>query len=73
MKTKSELYYFIGYPRGIKDWLFYNLREQIVLIITNVAFLEEDYIMNQNTNDRFNLRELSDTPIEPLAESSNLV
>ena len=33
---------------------------------TNVVFLEDNYIMHRKTNDRFDFRELSDTPIELL-------
>ena len=38
---------------------------------TNAIFLEDDYVMDQKSNDRFDLRELSDTPREPLEGSSN--
>ena len=45
LETKLELYNFIGYPKGTKGWLFYNPREQIVLVSTNTIFLEDDYII----------------------------
>ena len=35
--------------------------------------MKDDYIIDRKPNDRFNLRELSDTPIEPLEGSSNLM
>ena len=53
LDTKLELCYFIGYPKGTKGWLFYDPREQIVLVSTNVAFLENDYMMDWKPNDRF--------------------
>ena len=71
LDTKSELCYFIGYPKGTKCYLFYDLKEQIILVSTNAIFLEDDYVMDQKSNDRFDLRELSDTPREPLEGSSN--
>ena len=40
---------------------------------TNVVFLKDDYMMDLKPNDRFDIGELSDTPREPLNESSNLV
>ena len=38
---------------------------------TNTIFLEDDYMMEQKLNDRFHIRELSDTSIESLKESFN--
>ena len=38
---------------------------------TNAIFLEDDYMMDRKPNDIFDLRELFDTLIEPLEESSN--
>ena len=71
LDTESELYYFIGYPKITKSWLFYNPREHIVLVSTNAIFLEDDYMMDQKSNDRFDLRELFDTLRKPLEGSSN--
>ena len=33
-----ELCYFVGYPKGTKGWLFYDSREQKVLISTSTIF-----------------------------------
>ena len=66
LKTKSELCYFMGYSK-----LFYDPREQIVLVSTNAIFLEDDYMMDQKPNDRFDLWELSDTTKESSEGSSN--
>ena len=55
------------------DGYFYDPKEHIVLVSNNVVFLEDDYMMDQKHNDRFDFRELSDTPIDPLVESSNQV
>ena len=71
LDTKLELCYFIGYPKGTKGQLFYNSREQIVLVSTKTIFLVDDYMMDQKPNDRFDLTELSDTLREPLERSSN--
>ena len=71
LESKLELYYFIGYPKEIKGWLFYNPREQIVLVSISAIFLEDDYIMDQNRNNSFNLMELFDTLTKPLTGSSN--
>ena len=71
LDPNSELCYFVGYPKGTKCWLFYDLKKQIVLVTTNVIFLKDDYIIDQKPNDRFHIRELFDTSREPLKESSN--
>ena len=71
LDTKSELCYFVGYPKGFKGILFYDSREQIVLVSTNTIFLEEDYMIDLKPNDRFELSELSNTPRELLEESCN--
>ena len=65
------MFYFVGYPRGIKSWLFYDLREQIVLVSTDTIFLEDNYIIDWTSNDIFDFRELSDTPRKTLEGISN--
>ena len=40
LETKSELCYFVRYFKETKDWLFYDPREQIVLVSTNAIFLK---------------------------------
>ena len=66
LETKSELCYFVGYSKGTNGQLFYSPREQIVLVSTNTIFLEDNYMIDRKPNDRFDLRELSDTPKESL-------
>ena len=46
LESKSEVCTFVGYPKGTKGWLFYNPREQKVLVSTNAVFLEEDYMID---------------------------
>ena len=70
LDTKSELCYFVGYPKGTKGWLFNDPREHIVLVSTNVVFMKDDYMMDRKLIDRFDCRELFDTPREPLDGSS---
>ena len=38
---------------------------------TNAVFLEDDYMMDHKLNNRFDVKELSNTPREPLEGSSN--
>ena len=46
LERRSEVYYFIGYPKGTYGWYFYDPREQKVFVSSNAIFLEDDYIMN---------------------------
>ena len=66
LETRSEVCYFIGYPKGTFVWYFYDPREQKVFVSTNAIFLEDDYIMNHKPKGRIDLREirgeLSDLP-----------
>ena len=68
LDTKSKLCYFVGYHEWTKGWLFCDPIEQIVSVRTNVVFLDFDYMIDRKLNDRFDIRELSDTPTEPLKE-----
>ena len=57
LKTRSEVRYFIGCPRGTFGWYFYDSREQKVFVSTNAIFLADDYIMNHKSKGRIDLRE----------------
>ncbi|KAG8503558.1 hypothetical protein CXB51_001537 [Gossypium anomalum] len=39
-----ELCMFVGYPKGINGGLFYNSKEQTVIVSTHATFLEESYM-----------------------------
>ena len=51
LETRSEVCYFIGYPKGTYGWYFYDPREQKVFVSENAIFLEDDYIMNRNLKE----------------------
>ena len=40
LEARSEVGLFVGYPRGTKGYLFYDLKEQRVLVRTNARFLK---------------------------------
>ena len=46
LEVRSNVYLFVGYPKGIKGYLFYDPHEQKVIVSTNAQFLEEDYMMH---------------------------
>ena len=49
---------FIGYSRGTKGSLFYNPRDQKVIVSTNARYLEEDYMMDHKPRSRVVIEEL---------------
>ena len=71
LETRSEVCYFIGYPKGTFGWYFYDSREQKVFISTNSVFLEDDYIMNHKPKGRIDLREIGREPSDlPTVENN---
>ena len=60
LEAKSEVFLFVGYPRETKDYLFYNPKEQRVLVSTNACFLEQDYMLDNKPSSKVVLDELRD-------------
>ena len=58
LEPRTEVYIFVGYPRGTKGGLFYNSQDRKVIVSTNARFLEEDYIMNHKPKSKIVLEEL---------------
>ena len=50
---------FVGYPRGTKGYLFYDPKEQRVLVSTNARFLEHDYMLDNKPSSNVVLDELA--------------
>ena len=53
-----DVWLFVGYPKGTKGYLFYDPKEQRVLVSTNVSFLEEDYMIDNKPRSKVVLDEL---------------
>ncbi|KAL6323869.1 hypothetical protein AAG906_005865 [Vitis piasezkii] len=58
LETKTELCFFIGYPRGTKGGLFYSPKDKKIIVSTNAHYLEEDYIRNHIPKSQLALNEL---------------
>ena len=71
LKTRSEVCYFIGYPKGTYGWYFYDPREQKVFVRTNAIFLEDDYILNYKPKERIVLEEVMGEPSDSPTVNSN--
>ena len=58
LEAMSEVYMFVGYPKGTKGYLFYDPKEQRVFVSTNARFLEEDYMIDNKPISKVILDEL---------------
>ena len=58
LEARTDVCLFVGYPKGIKGYLFYNPREQRVVVGTNARFLEEDYMIDNKPRSKVVLDEL---------------
>ena len=59
LEPRSELCMFVGYPKGTKGGMFYNPKEQKVIISTHATFLEESYMNDFKPRSKVVLEELS--------------
>ena len=58
LEASSDVCLFMGYPKGTKGYLFYDPKEQRVLVSTNARFLEEDYMIDNKSKTKVILDEL---------------
>ena len=63
LDVKSELCWFVGYPKGTRDYNFYNKSDMKVFVSTNAKFMEEEYIMNHIIRDMNEWTEKTEFPI----------
>ena len=49
---------FVDYPKGTKGYLFYDPKEQRVLVSTNAHFLEDDYMIDNKPRSKTIVEEL---------------
>ena len=71
LETRSEVCYFIGYPKVTYGWYFYDSREQKLFVSINTIFLEDNYIMNRKPKGRIDLEEVMGEPSDSPAVNSN--
>ena len=60
--ARSELCWFVGYPKCTKGYYFYSKSDMKVFVSTNVKFMEEEYIMNQIIRDMNDWTKKSEFP-----------
>ena len=64
MEPKSEVCFFVGYPKGSRGYLFYSHNHSKVFVSTNAKFLEDNYVNNFNPRSKVVLAELDEPVIE---------
>lgn len=64
-EARTDVCFFVGYPRATKGGLFYYPTNQNVIVSTNARFLEEDFVASYKPRSRLALEELmGDMPIQ---------
>ena len=58
LDSRTKVRLFVGYPMGIKGYLFYSPKDRDIIVSTNAKFLEEDYIMNHKPMSTIVLEEI---------------
>ena len=58
LESRTNIYFFVGYPRETKGSFFYCPKDQKVIVSTNAQFLEEDYVMNHKFRSKIILEKL---------------
>ena len=59
MESSTEICMFIGYLKGTRGEIFYNPKENKVIVSTHTTFLEEDYMNNFKPRSKVVLEELN--------------
>ena len=58
LEARTDVCLFVGYPKGIKGYLFYDSKDEKVIVSTNARFLEEDYMIDNKPRSKAVLEEL---------------
>ena len=60
LQSKTEVVFYVGYPKGTAGGLFYSHKDNKVFISTNAKFLENDYMNNYTPRSRVVLAEMNE-------------
>ena len=58
LEARSDVCLFVGYPKETNGYLFYDPKEQRVLVSTNTRLLKEDYMIDNKARSKVILDEL---------------
>jgi hypothetical protein len=62
LTPKSDKCFFVGYPREIKGYYFYNKAEGKVFVARNGVFLEKEFLSKGFSGSKVQLGEIQETP-----------
>ena len=63
LESRTQMYLFVGYPKGMRGYYVYNNEEQKLFVSTNAKFLKEDYMTDCQPKCKIELKELSQDDI----------
>ena len=70
LQSKTEVVFFVGYPKGTVGGLFYSHKDNKVFVSTNAKFLENDYMNNYTPRRRVVLAEMNElVNVQPINET----
>ena len=58
LDPRTEVCLFIGYPKGTRGGIFYNLRDKKVFVSTHATFLEYEYINDDRPRSKILLKDV---------------
>ena len=67
LQSKTEVVFFVGYPKGIVGGLFYSHKDNNMFLSTNAKFLENNYMNYYTPRSRVVLAEMN----EPVKKTTN--
>ena len=70
LQSKTEVVFFVGYPKGTIGGLLYSHKANKVFVSTNAKFLENDYMNNYTPRSRVMLAEMNEPiNVQPIDET----
>ena len=74
LQSKTEVVFFVGYPKGTIGGLFYSHKDNKVFVSTNAKFLENDYMDDYTPRSRVVLAEMNEPiNVQPIDETRDYV
>jgi hypothetical protein len=79
LTVKSDKCFFVGYPREIKGYYFYNKAVGKVFVARNSVFMEKEFLSKGVSGSKVQLEEIQETPenvstpTDPIQEVQDVV
>jgi hypothetical protein len=70
LEPRSDKCIYVGYPREIKGYYFYNRQDNKVFVAWNTVFLEKEFLSKEVSGSTMRLKEVRETQ-ENLLVSTN--